>query len=147
MNRRSYDAAFEIMRAQESVANALENIGLRFEYEDGVVGKAFNTFLNSADTIIIESLGLHERTEATTCTISGERYPITLERLYTEENNPDWSITADDMCEFFYQARDNETLQDLMWKAMVEKNEDAKKELNATMKSARIGCICKNKEN
>ena len=138
MNKTIYNTAFRILSTQEDMCQRLENIGLRFEYGEGYVGETLLKLLNDSELIIKEALGLHSVSEPCTCNISGIDYPITLDILYTSEDDPDWSITEDDFCEFFYQAQHNEEVRDLMWKAMIEKDETAKNKFNE-LDCGRIG--------
>lgn len=123
MNREIYERIFGIIQTHNDICNKLESAGLRFEYGDGFVGKSLEALLNDSEIIIRESLGLHE--------VSGLA-------LYTKENDPDWSISLDDFCEFFYKAIENDNIRDLMWKAMVEKNIEAKQQYNQ-LNFGRIG--------
>jgi hypothetical protein len=118
------------MKTQGEMCSSLENIGLRFEYGDGFVGKALESLVNNSETIVLESLGLHFVSKNTKATLCGESWPISVEVLYGEDENPEWAITADDFFEFFYKAVDNEHLQDIMWKAMVDRDQSAKGEYN-----------------
>lgn len=140
MNKNIYESAFDILAIQNEMCHGIENLGLRFDYGDGVVGKALEQLLNKSEAIIIESLGLHEVTEDATCTIGGQKYPVDLEVLYIKENNPDWSITCDDFYKFFYCAIKDLTIRDLMWKAMVNRDVDSKEQFNALNKG-RIGVV------
>ena len=140
MNRNIYEAAFDILVIQNEICNNLEKLGLRFEYGDGVVGQTLEKLLNKSESVIIESLGLHEVTEGATCTIGGQKYHVDLEMLYTEDNDSDWSITCDDFYEFFYCAIKDLTIRDLMWRAMVNKDVVAKEQFNALNKG-RIGVV------
>lgn len=140
MNRKIYDAAFEVLHTQESMCQNLEKIGLRFEYGDGVVGQALLDLLNHSETIIKESLGLHLEIKDAKCTIGGVDYPVYSYVLCTDDNDSEWSITEDDFCEFFHHARNDIRLQDLMWKAITEKDAEAKDMYN-NLGYGRIGCV------
>ena len=141
MNKAIYDTAFNILSTHNDFCNALENIGLRFEYGDGFVGKKLLSLINDAELIVRDALGLHEVSRDSKVRIAGDLWPTTIEILYTEEEDPDWSITADNFCEFFYQAQKNERIKDLMWRAMVYRDVAAKEELNK-LGHCRIGPIC-----
>jgi hypothetical protein len=130
MNRTTYDAAFRIMKTQKEMCSKLESVGLRFEYGDGFTGKSLESLINDSETIILESLGLHFVSKNTKTTLCGESWPTTVEVLYSEDDNPEWAITADDFFEFFYKAIDNNHLQDLMWRIIVARDYDAKTEYN-----------------
>ena len=130
MNRTIYDSAFAIMKTQSEMCSKLDSIGLRFEYGEGFVGKSLESLINDSETIILESLGLYFTSKDTKMKLCGESYPTTVEVLYAKDENPEWAITADDFCEFFYKAVDNEHLQDLMWKVMVDRDQSAKDEYN-----------------
>lgn len=140
MNRTIYDAAFHILSTQNDCCNKLEYMGLRFEYGDGFIGEKLLSLLNDAQEIIKETLGLHEVSRDAKVYIGGDYWPTTIEVLYTENEDPDWAMTTDDFYEFFYQAQKNETVKDLMWKAMVEKDVEAKEEYNK-MEHGRIGYV------
>ena len=130
MSKAIYDAAFAIMKTQSEMCSKLDAIGLRFEYGEGFIGKSLESLINDSETIILESLGLYFISKDAKMKLCGESYSTTVEVLYAKDENPEWAITADDFCEFFYKAVDNEHLQDLMWKVMVDRNQSAKDEYN-----------------
>ena len=130
MNKTIYDTAFNIMKTQNEMCSNMEKFGLRFEYGDGLVGKALESLINDSETIILESLGLHFVSKNVKTMICGESWPTTVDVLYREDENPEWAITADDFFEFFYKSIDDENLRDLMWRVMVERREEAKEEYN-----------------
>jgi hypothetical protein len=134
MNKKVYQAAFNIQKVQNALLNKLSEIGLSFEYGNGAFGQAMSDLTNESDMIIKEALGLHYEEISIVCKICGINYPATINVLYTEANDPEWSITEDDFCQFLYEAATNDELQEFMWRAMVEKDEDAKAALNATKK-------------
>jgi hypothetical protein len=138
MNRTIYDIAFNILETQSSICDKLESVGLRFEYGSGFVGESLESLINDAENIILESLGLHEVSVDSKMLIAGDLWPATIEVLRPEDNNSEWSITMEDFYEFFYQAIKNPTIRDLMWKAMVDKDQDAKNKYN-DLKCGRIG--------
>lgn len=130
MNRTIYDTAFNIIKTQGEMCSNLENIGLRFEYGDGFVGKALESLINDSETIVLESLGLHFVSKNTKTNLCGESWPVSVEVLYGEDENPEWAITADDFFDFFYKAIDNEHLRDLMWRVIVDRDAATKDEYN-----------------
>ena len=138
MNRTIYDTAFNILSTHNDFCNNLESIGLRFEYGDGFVGEKLLSLINDAESIIREALGLHEVSLDAKVRVNGNSWQTTIEILYTEDEDPNWAITSDDFCEFFYQAQKNDQVKDLMWRAMVDKNVEAKEEYNK-MGHGRIG--------
>jgi hypothetical protein len=143
MNREIYDRAFNILTTQSNMCAKLEDIGLRFEYGDGFVGKALESLINDSESIIIAALGLHEVSVSRQVNIFGTIYPTDDAALYTDDNDPEWSITMDDFCEFFYHAIRNEATRELMWEAMANKNIDAKSKYNA-LGHGRIGSVPNN---
>ena len=138
MSRTTYDSAFAILKTQNELCNKLEEVGLNFEYGSGFIGEAFETLLNESETIIRDALGLHDVPVDHTCRILGVDHPFTDYVLYPEDDDVEWSITADDFSEFFYKAIQNEKIQDVMWKAMVDRDESAKTEFNS-LKIGKIG--------
>ena len=132
MNRIIYDKAFQIISTQKELCDKLDSLGLNFEYGQGFIGKTLEDLINNSETIVLESLGLeyYNPTEKK-CNINGSEYPVVVERLYTKDHQHDWSITVDDFSDFFYKAIENHHIQDLMWRIMVEKDEDAKAEYNS----------------
>lgn len=140
-NREIYDRAFSVLKTQNAICDKLESIGLRFEYGDGFVGETLLSLLNDCEAIVIEALGLHEVACERTCKFLGSDWPTNDSSFYTEDNDPTWSITADDFCEFFYRAQKDETVRELMWKAMVKKDAVAKENYNK-LGHGRIGEVC-----
>lgn len=138
MNKTIYNTAFDLLSLQETACQSFEKSGLRFEYGDGPVGEFLLGLLNGADMIIKESLGLHSNQYPVKVFIGGNEYPTNVDILYSEDQNADWSITEDDFCEFIYKARDDKTVRELMWKAMVDRDQSAKDEYNK-LKIGKIG--------
>lgn len=130
MSRAIYDAAFAIMKTQSEMCSKLDSVGLRFDYGEGFIGKSLESLINDSETIILESLGLYFVSKNAKVNLCGESYSTTVDVLYAKDENPEWAITADDFCEFFYKAVDDEHLQDLMWKVMVDRDQSAKEEYN-----------------
>lgn len=143
MTKNSYLAAFNIQKAQNTLGTKLSEMGLHFEYGAGVIGQAMHTFVQECDVIIKEALGLHYEEVPVMCNIFGTNYETSVYVLYADDNDPEWSITEDDFCQFLYEAVTNEDLQELMWKAMVEKDINAKNEFNAN-KRFKIGPLSVN---
>lgn len=139
MNKTSYDSAFEILRIQNNVCNQIEGSGLSFEYGSGFVGSALLKLFTNATNIIKASLGLHVVSENCVCKINGIDYPTTVCVLYTEDNSPDWAVTEDDFNNFLNEAIENKILQTLMWEAIVNKNVQAKMQLNSMVAYFEIG--------
>jgi hypothetical protein len=144
MSKAAYDAAFEMLKSEKDFEDRMIAIGFNFEYGSGFVGKHFETILNNCETIIKESLGMHPVSKEGTCEISGINYPITIDILYPEDENDDFSITEDDFCEFCYAVLNNPNvgteLQDLMWKSIVERDVEAKEKFNS-FKHGLIGTL------
>jgi hypothetical protein len=137
MSKTVYDAAFRVLKTQSEICSKFESIGLRFEYGDGFFGKSLESLINDSETIILESLGLHLVTKNTNTVFCGAFGSMPVDVLYSMDNDPDWAITNDDFCEFFYKAIDDEHLRNLMWRVMVDRDSDAKDEYN----KLRIGKI------
>ena len=112
----------------------------KLEYGDGFVGKKLLSLINDAQEIVKESLGLHEVSRDAKVYIGTDCWPTTIEILYTKDEDPDWAITADDFYEFFYQAQKDESVKELMWEAMTNRNVEAKEEYNK-MGHGRIGYV------
>ena len=144
MNSRvAYDAAFKMIRSQRNMENKLDEIGFNFEYGSGIVGTHFEVVLNNCEAILKEAMGLHSVGKDGTCNICGTQYPVTIDILYTEDENADFSITEDDFCEFCYNAVNDAKIGDeligLMWKAIVEKDAEAKEKYNSLAGRVVIG--------
>jgi hypothetical protein len=120
------------------MCDQLERVGLDFEYGSGCVGQALGSLINDAQLIVIEALGLHEMPIDKPFRIYHESWPTTIDVLYTEDNDPDWSITMDDFFEFFNQAIKNPAVRELMWNAMANKDIESREIYNA-MNCGRIG--------
>jgi hypothetical protein len=131
MSKTIYECAFNILKTQKEICDKLDTMGFNFEYGQGFIGETLVALINNGETIVRECLGLgHYVTVEKTCNINGLAYPISVDVLYTVEKDPDWSITEDDFCEFFYVAIKDLEVRDLMWKAMVEKDFEAKQKFN-----------------
>jgi hypothetical protein len=130
MSKTAYDAAFRVLKTQSEMCSKLESVGLRFEYGDGFIGKSLESLINDSETIVLDLLGLHFVTKSVNTTFYGISGPMPVEVLYAEDENPEWAISADDFCEFFYKAIDDEHLRNLMWQIVVERNHTAKDEYN-----------------
>ena len=140
MNRENYDCAFNLLEAKVSFENELDAIGLNFEYGIGPVGKFMEAIFDSVEPIIKNELGLVTEFSVPAQTTIDFIPVVTNVYIYTtEDSSKEWSITADNFYEFFYKAIKNKELRDLMWKAMTEKDLDAKAKFNELMAGDGIG--------
>ena len=130
MNKNSYLSAFKIINLQNQLCGSIESIGLRFEYDDGPIGTALSGMVNESVSIILDSLGLHEESFETNCSINGTIYRTTCDVLFADDHNQEYAITVDDFYDFVYYAHADYDAQLLFWDALVEKNEDAKIKIN-----------------
>ena len=147
-NKTIYKTAIESLRKQREFESKLDNLGFHFEYGEGIFGLYCNDIFNNNELIIRESMGLHIESLSTTCTINGVKHPIILEILYREDHDDDFSITMDDFIDFIselaFKNNDNyEELSELLWKAIVEKDEHAKKLYNDKAKRTVLGTVKK----
>ena len=147
MNKIIYEKTIETLRSSREMEDMLNGIGFSFDYESGRIGNHFLTVLHNCEEMIKESLGIHSIEEKTTCYINGIDYPITVDILYTDDNDADFAITENDFCEFAnivaYDDEIGNALKDAMWKAITEKDNDAKKKVNQLMKDGTLGGVDK----
>lgn len=130
-NRNVYDSAFHIFRTQQKLCEKFESLGFNFEYGQGAVGIAFDNLISETEVIILECLGLTTSRQINKkCAIAGTQYPVKIDVFYCEDMNDVFAITADDFSEFFFKAVNNDELQDLMWKAIAERNISAREQYN-----------------
>ena len=141
MNKDSYLSAFKIINLQNQLCDSIESIGLRFEYDDGPIGTVLSGIINESVEIIINALGLHEKSFPTNCLIDGTIYGTTCEVLFTEDDNKDYAITVDDFYDFVYYATADYNTQLLFWDALVEKDTVAKDKINQ-LNHGKIGVDC-----
>lgn len=146
-NKIIYKTAIESLRKQREFESKLDNLGFHFEYGEGIFGLYCNDIFNNNELIIRESMGLHIESVPATCTINGIKHPIVLEILYREDHDDDFSITMDDFIDFVgnlaFNSNDYEELSELLWKAIVEKDEQSKKIYNEKAKRNVIGTMKK----
>lgn len=134
-----YENIFECIDAQNEFCTKLENLGLRFEYGDGPIGKYLEGNLNRYNEIIIEVLGLHEKQHPKSVHFSGQRIPITLAVLYAEDEDVNWAITMDDFFEVLYDAQNNSNLKAWLYEAIVERDQKAKDAITKHYGQVKIG--------
>lgn len=139
MNRDAYDSAFAVMKSQANVCNAFDDIGLRFEYGDGVIGTSLENIINNAYTIIRSVMGFQTKTYTKKIIISGYTQTVSFDVLYVGEYDEAWAITEDDFSDFVHIAVDSCKMQDMFWKAMIERDEDSKAQFNQISKNFKIG--------
>ena len=139
MNKEIYKSAFAIINTQNEICNNFENIGFSIDYSSGAVGKALENLLNQAYTILDGSLDFNRKTHCRKINISGYTQEVCFDVLYVGNYDEDWTITEDDFSDFIYKAADSEELQELFWKAMVDRDENAKTHFNKISTDFQIG--------
>lgn len=135
----NYDAAFRILHSLNDFCTTIESLGFEFEYEHGCFGKFAYHELCDAEQIIKNSLRLHEVEKQAIADVFGTPYRVSLYILYTEDNDDAWSITTDDFNTFLNKGQTSEMLRELMWDAIVNKNEEAKAKFNTMGMCGKIG--------
>lgn len=134
-----YDSLMDCIDNQREMENKLEAIGLRFEYGDGAVGTFMEKNINKHNDCIIEVLGLHEKSYDKPAVICGTRMLVDLAIFYTEDEDVDWAITADDFFEVLYDAENKPFLRDLIFNTFVNKDVAAKEAINKHYGKDKVG--------
>ena len=124
------ESVFTALRTQQSYENKLLEMGLNWEYGEGVTGK----FLEANKNVLIETIyhlfGLDRVSYKVQTNIFGQTFPCTLDILYPDNEDIDFTITEDDFVEALYKAIDNIELSKLMIHTWVMKDTVARAELN-----------------
>ena len=142
-----YLTAFEMLLSQRELENKLDLIGLGFEYGEGAIGTHFEKTLNLCETIIKEAIGFHVKHKPVCVKINGYEHQTTVDILYKNESNDDFTITEDDFCEFFCEVintndeKRKEELVNLFWHAIVDESVEAKEKFNSNFQRGLIGTI------
>lgn len=121
---------FNALRAQQSYEQKLLDLGFNWEYGEGATGK----FLETNKDVLIESIyhlfGLERTSHQVQTNIYGQPLPCTLDILYPDDNNIDFTITEEDFIEALYKAIDDTELSVLMIHTWVMKDSVAREKLN-----------------
>lgn len=147
MSKKMYLTAFEMLLSQRELENKLELIGLNFEYGEGIIGTHFEKTLNACETLIKEAIGFKVKHKPSYVEIEGYKHQITIDILYKNEGNDDFTITEDDFCEFFCEVintndeKRREELINLFWNAIVNESVEAKEKFNSNFQKGLIGTI------
>lgn len=139
MNREIYDAAFAAMKAQKEICTAFDDVGLRFDYGDGIIGTSLENILNHTYTIIRNVMNFQTKTYTKKILISGCPQTVNFDVLYIGECDEEWAITEDDFSDFVHTAVDSVKMQDMFWNAMTNRDEDAKAQFNKIGTFFKIG--------
>ena len=147
MNKKMYLTAFKMLLSQRELENKLDLIGMSFEYGEGAIGTHFEKTLNCCETIIKEAIGFHVKHKPACVKIDGHEYQTTVDILYKNEVNDEFTITEDDFCEFFCEVintddeKRKEELINLFWHAIVDESVEAKEKFNSNFQRGLIGTI------
>lgn len=124
------EAAFTALNAQQEYENKLLEMGFNWEYGEGITGK----FLESNKNILIDTIyhlfGLNRISYQVETNLFGQKFPCTLDILYPEDDDIDFTISEDDFTEVLYKAIGDKELSHLMVHTWIMKDTVARKELN-----------------
>ena len=138
MEKDIYTSMFRALKSQNEICSALENIGLNFEYGIGRIGEAFESINNHCFLALKSSLNFSEILQCRNVDINGVVTPAQFSVYYVGDYDEDFTITEDDFSEFVFYAINHLKLQDLFWRAMVEKDEDAREQFNMASSNFQI---------
>ena len=139
MGKEAYLAAFEILKTQNNMCNTLEDIGLHFEYGTGPIGIALEELINKSFTIVKDTLGIQINPQTRKININGHVQTAQFDVFFIGDYDENFTITEDDFSEFVFYAIHSRKLQDWFWRAMVEKDEEARTLFNGVTKNFQIG--------
>lgn len=121
---------FEALKSQNKICSALENIGFNIDYGAGIMGEALESINNNCFLALKNSLNFSEISQLRNVNINGVVIPVQFFVYYIGDYDENFTITEDDFNEFVVHATNYPKLQDLFWRAMVEKDDDAREQFN-----------------
>ena len=121
---------FTALRKQHDFENQLLAMGLNFEYGEGVTGQYLETNKNALIEMVYYLFGFDRVSYKVQTSILGQTFPCTLDVLYPDDEDIDFTITEDDFVEALYKAIDDMELSKLMIHTWVMKDATAREELN-----------------
>lgn len=124
------EMTFTALRAQQEYENKLLEMGFNWEYGEGPTGQFLEANKNTLIDTLYHLFGLTRTSYKVRTNLFGQEFPCTLDILYPEDDDIDFTISEDDFTEALYKAIDNEELSKLMVHTWVMKDTIARTELN-----------------
>lgn len=131
--KEEYDAIFHLFSQKLKIEDAIEDIGLTFDFSFGTFGNFSNDFLNILEERLMTLLELHVEEEKVMGPIS--IYDSgTIEVLYQNDKNYDWSITFDDWYSMVDDIRNGKLDKDLVFDAFTTRDNEKRLLINKSGK-------------
>ena len=126
--RATYEKALSIIHAVNMADNALTQIGIVLDYDDGQtpIGAAMGILLKNPEEIVCEALDLTLRTEE--AHYSGEEgrlIPIPIDVYYPSDGDLTFSITYDELWTMIGKAAEEPVFAERLWACFADKDKES----------------------
>lgn len=126
-----YTIIMNALSLKNEIETHLKNVGIDIRYENGIVGN----HIILADKLIYNALMLSLKMYSMSYTdTTNWSVPVSFEVLYPDDDNELYSVTDDDFRSIIDILDANTELQNMLWDALVNKNEQARQWINNNTK-------------
>ena len=121
---------FKALKEQNDFEDALENIGVRYEYGEGVLGKFMLENKNALIDTLYFALGLHRKEFKTQVHVMGYVFDSIVSVLFPDDGCLDYAITEDNFTELLYSGMEDAELAKDIVSVCLKRDVEAKKKIN-----------------